>query len=784
MFSLNILNAGFFDSIFNWFNSLFHFISLLVYWIVVNGIGKIIDIVQLLFRKFAGIEDVAMNGQQGDLVLQFINSPIVQQTFWAMLALAVVLLFITTFVAVIKTEFNKDGNNSKKKVIRNTLKAIANFVIVPIVCLFGLIVGNALLKTIDAGLSTTGQYISSSGETQDTKQTLSMTSQIFIAGGYNANRVRSYQIVTSGEGNTQDTITGYEKGSMASYMVGGEDSGKYYGSFGIFLDDTTGTIKQSAADKIDDAFAKNLTIKLSGLSEDLRTLVYTGNAKNGDYRYQYEGSFNYGKLPDKAKDFNATVGDLQAYSFGLEQETITFSVYNIGLVNYYYDLSLFSFDYLICTISLLFAAWIYVITILGLIKRLFLLTTLYIISPPICALYPLDEGKALGEWRKEFIKQALSAYSVVVVMNIFFLILPLMLQIEVITVGTSSTGIIFKQFGAGVINYIARVLIVIGALLFFKDATKAIAGIIGGESAYDVGGGKAMDLGRKVVGGAMLAASLATGVNLKKKKSKDEKGGKSGDPSKGDIDKTAQSDGEGKANGPVGTGNGKNSMNSKKSNDDADLGGADNNAPKEDKVGKVLGGIKKGVLGAGALTALAFASPVGALVAGGAAAAGAGAFFGGRAIVKGIVKHPDKKLNKLEKKATASNKEEDIVAWAKYGDKLADKKKKKQENKEKFQNSKFNKFVHGTGYVSKRIFNSAKNAIGGFKDRLGYGFSTSLHIARGDKLGDIKKDRQAFDKRRMERAERKQKEQEDLFKKEQKRIDDLEKKMQEKNNKK
>ena len=33
-----------------------------------------------------------------------------------MVVLAVVLLFVASFVAVIKTEFNKDGKNDKKKV--------------------------------------------------------------------------------------------------------------------------------------------------------------------------------------------------------------------------------------------------------------------------------------------------------------------------------------------------------------------------------------------------------------------------------------------------------------------------------------------------------------------------------------------------------------------------------------------------------------------------------------------------------------------------------------------
>ena len=92
---------------------------------------------------------MSLEGKEGDIVIQFIQSDIVQQVFWAMVVLAVVLIFITSFVAVIKTEFDKNGNNNKKKVLSNALRGVVNFLIVPVVSIFGVIVGNSLLKTLD-----------------------------------------------------------------------------------------------------------------------------------------------------------------------------------------------------------------------------------------------------------------------------------------------------------------------------------------------------------------------------------------------------------------------------------------------------------------------------------------------------------------------------------------------------------------------------------------------------------------------------------------------------------
>ena len=231
MFSAHMLN-GLFDPIINWFSAAFYYLSVGVYYLIVCGVGKLVDIIQLLFRKFAGLDGMSLaGGEEGDIVMQFINSSIVQQVFLSMVILAIVLIFITSFVAVIKTEFDKEGKNSKRKVIKNAFRGIANFLIVPIVCIFGLIVGNALLRTIDAALTATGD-------------TMSMTSQIFVAGGYNSNRVRKYE-------GTGDNASGYQKGSMASWITGGEKNGVGYGSFGVFYDDETGIVKQTAADKID-----------------------------------------------------------------------------------------------------------------------------------------------------------------------------------------------------------------------------------------------------------------------------------------------------------------------------------------------------------------------------------------------------------------------------------------------------------------------------------------------------------------------------------------------------
>ena len=533
--TLNIFDG---NSWANMFKGLWALIGRVVYAIIIIALGRIADICQMIFKKLAGIGSgvtMGSNAVEGDIVLSFINSARVRNIFFALLILAVIILIMATFIATIKTEFNKDGNNNKRKVIKNAFRGLANFVLVPVICLFGLFVGNALLRAIDGATNPAG-----------TQTTLS--AQIFLAGGYNANRAR----MSENHAENSDTVP-YINGSFGAMLTGnGSSSG--FGNFGIFFDDDPTSLNPyRAADKIDAMFAKNYYLKVGegfgNITQDLGFVVGTVTEEYGALgkalglettlnsntisysaaKIWYSGFFmtdikitgfvsyaNNG-LPTSDPWTNYLLNGNGVYKFK-EGDTIPFTLYNVGLVYYYYNTNIGQFSYLISGICLIFCSYVLLVAALGLVKRLFYLTTLFIISPPICATYPLDDGKILGNWRSEFIKYSLSAYGTVVVLNIFLIILPLILQLNLFT----SSDFLIPTLGAALANYFARILIVIGGLLFFKDATKAISGIIGAADANSDGADKAKAVGQKIavaaglaMGGAALAGKAIGGVASK-----------------------------------------------------------------------------------------------------------------------------------------------------------------------------------------------------------------------------------------------------------------------------
>lgn len=150
----------------------------------------------------------------------------------------------------------------------------------------------------------------------------------------------------------------------------------------------------------------------------------------------------------------------------------------------------------------------------GMIKRLFMLLVLYVISPAVCSLYPIDDGKAVETWRSEFIKNFFSAYGAVVGMNLYFCILPLINSIKL----ESSTGLV----------EIVPLLLSIAGLYMINDFISLATSLIGrGGNALSDGEGIAgkaknslqKNARRAVAGGvAVTGAFIRAGANARERK--------------------------------------------------------------------------------------------------------------------------------------------------------------------------------------------------------------------------------------------------------------------------
>ena len=430
------------------------YLALLANWFytIFLAFATILDVIQLLFRKLAGLENYVVNGvetaQPRDLALEIINNQAVMNIFWSLAILSIVLLLISTFVAVIKSEYqplDAKGGNSKGKIIGKSLKSVAIFATVPVVAILGLFIGNALLSTLDMATS--------SGANSK------LSGRIFAAAAYESNRAR-------------EGVGPFDQEFL--------DDLSTKNNFGLFSEDTnTGFIIETVADKIDNAFQNN-------------TLAPTG------------------------EDFDPVASnDILSFVYkmiGLPDYPESFSIYNYKLVWYYYDLSNFNFFVAIGVTIMLIT--IMLMVLLGLIKRIYALVMLFIIAPPIIAITPINED-AYKNWKKAFISNTLSIYAVIVTMNLYIMLIPILGQIDFFQIDSETSAVVAVTYQ--VFNLIAQLLMLIGGAVFFKDFSKQLADIIGASDVLGDGAGKAEAFTKTAAKAVALGTGIgATGFALQK----------------------------------------------------------------------------------------------------------------------------------------------------------------------------------------------------------------------------------------------------------------------------
>lgn len=175
-----------------------------------------------------------------------------------------------------------------------------------------------------------------------------------------------------------------------------------------------------------------------------------------------------------------------------------YSYEQIAIVECYYDI--YNINYITYIGGALLATYTLLCVCFGMIMRLYKGVVLFIISPPVIGLMPIDNGSAFKDWRKVFLKEILSAYGAVVGMNLLFLILPIVSNIKLFTplkVGA-------QDFNG--LNSFMQVIFTLTGLFMLKDISGMISGIIGGGDAAAAGAGmmsKVTSTATKIGAGAM-----------------------------------------------------------------------------------------------------------------------------------------------------------------------------------------------------------------------------------------------------------------------------------------
>ncbi|MBO5884179.1 MAG: hypothetical protein J6Q51_00105, partial [Clostridia bacterium] len=405
--------SGFLEGFSSFFKDLWNSIPQVLYFIV-SCCLMVLDFAQLLFRKVVGLDTYYMDGsvvvnpmdvtgtdvtRSGDLILQLIQKvffneeySVIRTTFISLIVLSAILLVITTIAAIIRNEYSpdKEKKNSKAGIIKNFLKAIASFFIIPIAAYFGVWMGNAVLFAVDSATapqntSLVTMEINVSSQLERDPETGSFVNYAFFGTVVPTKFTPMSAVAAKSALYTANRV----RRSVEFYNVIIQDSGdgttRHFGVFNQFKQTTSEQDKTATC--IDDMFMMNAGLKTEQVIDS--ATLYSG-----------QGWW----------DFNTTTVKY-------------FNRYDVGLVSCYYDLWWYMWPIPIIFIAVVWRTLVNMA--FGLLSRIINIFGLILVNPLVCSIMPLDGGSALTTWRKSFVSQLISAYFVVFVLNIFYIIYPL-----------------------------------------------------------------------------------------------------------------------------------------------------------------------------------------------------------------------------------------------------------------------------------------------------------------------------------------------------------------------
>ena len=410
-----------------------------------QGLFIMIDCISLVFKRIAGLDVYYVNGvaTEGDVVYSLLQNPIVTSVFTSVLVASIFLLFVTTFIAIFKTEFDLSKSNAKGPIIGRAIKSVLYFACVPIICILGVYISNVFLRTFDSATSHNSH---------------SMSAQVFSAAAYGANRAR-------------------DDAEFANIVK----------NSGLIPGITASSTQAEVADAIDDAF--RLGSKANGIdSNDNRKY------KELVIDIQWRGHMQGWAI--------VTTGAHPVMGGKAIIYINHFSIRNPLIVYYYYDLFP-GYNYLIGFLGSWTIALLLITLIIGVIQRIFELVILFVVSPAFVATMPLDEGARFGKWKDAFVKRTMSAYGPVIGINLLFMVLSLVQDINIFDPDMIIMGDLF--------NCIIHCLFIIVGLVAVKDFSNLISELVGSNDALTQGEQKKAEVLKK---SGRTAALAATGARI------------------------------------------------------------------------------------------------------------------------------------------------------------------------------------------------------------------------------------------------------------------------------
>ena len=494
------------------FNAIIRFWWNLCYGIT-RGAAWILGLLYDLFEKAVGLDTVTYQGKDLTLLQIIFSNTTITRVYWVMAIIGIGLCFFFTILAVIRKTF--DSYDEVKASLGQILTRC--FTCIIIICSMSVIMSMAMYFTSSlmegvqiAFFSNTEEASTSDPKTYTRTEYAAMARVMNTIGNYSLNPSynSSYNINSCYNAIRSDLALLEDAGTFSvSYETPDvlHKQNHYWQEAlqkivlaapslteDIALDKSNSTLSTAIVDVMNELKNDKQFLPL----ENYASSVVTTNSNNieldrivllvGTLDASYDSKYN---------GANASIKDLLRAPF--YYNNANHNLYSVNNMWDSFDLSEYHYIYV------LFMTIVMILNMAGIlmtaIARIFNMAMLYIVSPPIIATAPLDDGAKFKQWRVAFMIQCFSVFGTMVSIDLIVTFIPIIMSNDLVI------------FDSTIANYLAKLVIIWGGMAASQKAAALVGSILGesaGMSAFDA---LRMD---EAAGGLSSAAAYMTGGKI------------------------------------------------------------------------------------------------------------------------------------------------------------------------------------------------------------------------------------------------------------------------------
>lgn len=476
------LLGGFGDTIMDGLQAiLYATVYKLLYYLAV-GCCWIIDLLYSMFEVMAGLSKVSYDGDFDYLINIFFSNTTVSKIYWGMALIGLTVGFAFAIAAVIKRLFDmaEKEKRSYGQILTSLFKSALIILCMSLIITMVLNATTLLMQQIN--------YIFINADDLGEEESITFTDEEYAAMARALNTVGNFSLNPSYNNRFNLNKCFNEIRLDLQYL-------KQQGVFDVHyvttdIEGNTIATWQSALQRIANSASLDRDLSLdvyhesasNAILQTMELLRVNGSFKPlEDYQRHYEPSRSSLSMDRflflmasmraaKNVDYNinpSLTDPLRgAYYYGEK------SIYDLDTVNEDFDIGIAAFDYLILLLTCYKMLETLVTIILNCVGRIFNMLLLYLISPLIVAVSPLDDGGKFKQWTTAFIVQSFSVFGTVISMRVLLLFMPIVVDPKLVL------------FTNPIANLFSKLVIVLGAFEVSEKATNLITGILADNAGW------------------------------------------------------------------------------------------------------------------------------------------------------------------------------------------------------------------------------------------------------------------------------------------------------------